>query len=51
MGKFWIILKKKYKEESDLIKIMTKKDYDERPSAEEILGNSIFKELGKIVNK
>ena len=44
-------IEKKYKEESDLIKIMTKKDYDERPSAEEILGNSIFKELGKILNK
>ena len=43
-------IEKKYKEESELIKLMTKKDYDERPSAEEILGNNIFKELGKIVN-
>ena len=50
-GKILDYIEKKYKEESDLIKIMTKKDYDERPSAEEILGNSIFKELGKIVNK
>ena len=31
--------------------MMTTKDYDDRPSAEEILGNNIFKELGKIVNK
>ena len=44
-------IEKKYKEESELIKMMTTKDYDDRPSAEEILGNNIFKELGKIVNK
>ena len=44
-------IEKKYKEESELIKLMTKKDYDERPSAEEVLGNKLFKELGKIVNK
>ena len=44
-------IEKKYKEESELIKAMTKKDYDERPSAEEILANDIFKGLGKIVNK
>ena len=50
-GKIFDEIENKYKEECELIKIMTKKDYDERPSAEEILGNSIFKELGKIVNK
>ena len=44
-------IEKKYKEESELIKLMTKKDYDERPSAEEILVSNVFKELGKIVNK
>ena len=49
-GKIFDYIENKYKEESELIKIMTKKDYDERPSAEEILGNNIFKELGKIVN-
>ena len=50
-GKIFENIEIKYKEECELIKIMTKKDYDERPSAEEILGNNIFKELGKIVNK
>ena len=50
-GKILDYIENKYKEECELIKIMTKKDYDERPSAEEILGNDIFKELGKNVNK
>ena len=50
-GTIFDYIENEYKEESELIKIMTKKDYDERPSAEEILGNNIFKELGKIVNK
>ena len=50
-GKIFEDIEKKYKEESELIKLMTKKDYDERPSAEEVLGNNLFKELGKIVNK
>ena len=50
-GKIFENIESKYREECELIKIMTKKDYDERPSAEEILGNNIFKELGKIVNK
>ena len=50
-GKIFDEIEKKYKEESELIKLMTKKDYDERPSAEEILVNKVFKELGKIVNK
>ena len=40
-----------YPQESELIKMMTKKDYNERPSAEEILKSHIFSELGKIVNK
>ena len=44
-------IENKYKEESELIKIMTEEDYDKRPSAEQILKNDIFKELGKIVNK
>ena len=50
-GKIFDEIEKKYKEESELIKLMTKKDYDDRPSAEEILVNNVFKELGKIVNK
>ena len=50
-GKIFEDIEKKYKEESELIKLMTKKDYDERPSADEVLGNNLFKELGKIVNK
>ncbi len=44
-------IEKNYKEESELIKIMTEEDYDKRPSAEQILKNDIFKELGKIVNE
>ena len=40
-----------YPQESELIIMMTKKDYNDRPSAEQILKSDIFVELGKIVNK
>ena len=42
---------KDYPEESKLIKMMTERDYNERPSAEQILKSELFAELGKIVNK
>ena len=38
---------KNYPEESSLIKLMTKNDYNERPSAKEILGSDLFINLGK----
>ena len=41
---------KNYPEESKLIKLMTERDYNERPSAEQILKSELFAELGKIVN-
>ena len=40
-----------YPQESELIIRMTKKDYNNRPSVEQILKSDIFIELGKIVNK
>ena len=40
-----------YPEESKLIKLMTEKDYNERPSAEQILKSDLFTELGNIVSK
>ena len=40
-----------YPQESELIIMMTKKDYNDRPSAEQILKSNVFVELGKIVNK
>ena len=40
-----------YPEESKLIKMMTEKDYNERPSAEQILKSDLFNELGNIVSK
>jgi len=40
---------KDYPQESELIKMMTEKDYNERPSAEQILKSDLFAELGKIV--
>ena len=40
-----------YPQERELIIKMTKKDYNDRPSAEQILKSDIFIELGKIVNK
>ena len=40
-----------YPQEGELIIRMTKKDYNDRPSAEQILKSDIFIELGKIVNK
>ena len=40
-----------YPEESKLIKMMTEKDYNERPSAEQILKSDLFSELGNIVSK
>ena len=40
-----------YPEESKLIKMMTEKDYNERPSAEQILKSDLFTELGNIVSK
>ena len=40
-----------YPEESKLIKMMTEKDYNERPSAEQILKCDLFTELGNIVSK
>ena len=40
---------KDYPQESKLIKMMTEKDYNERPSAEQILKSDLFAELGKIV--
>ena len=38
---------KKYPEETMLIKLMTKKDYNERPSANQILKSELFINLGK----
>ena len=38
---------KNYPEESALIKLMTKNDYNERPSAKEILESELFIKLGK----
>ena len=38
---------KNYKEESEIIKLMTKKDYNDRPSADEILKSELFVNLGK----
>ena len=40
-----------YPEESKLIKMMTEKDYNERPSAEQILKSDLFTELENIVSK
>ena len=40
-----------YPQECELIKMMTEKDYNERPSAEQILKSKLFIELGKIINK
>ena len=40
-----------YPQETELIKMMTKLDFNERPSAQEILKSNSFIELGKIVNK
>ena len=40
-----------YPQETELIKMMTNEDYNERPSAEEILKSNSFIELGKIVSK
>ena len=40
-----------YPEETKLIIMMTKEDYNDRPSAEQILKSDLFNELGKIVNK
>ena len=41
---------KDYPEETKLIIMMTKEDYNDRPSAEQILKSDLFVELGKIVN-
>ena len=38
---------KNYPEETELIKLMTKKDYNERPSANQILKSELFINLGK----
>ena len=38
---------KNYPEETELIKLMTKKDYNERPTANEILKSDLFINLGK----
>ena len=38
---------KNYPEEAELIKLMTKNDYNERPSAKEILLSELFVNLGK----
>ena len=40
-------VKKEYPEESILIQLMTKSDYNERPSAKEILESKLFINLGK----
>ena len=40
-----------YPQECELIKMMTEKDYNERPSAEQILKSNLFIELGKTFNK
>ena len=40
-------VEKNYKEESQIIKLMTKKDYNDRPSAAEILKSELFVNLGK----
>jgi len=40
-----------YPEESKLIIMMTEKDYNERPSAEQILKSDLFNELENIVSK
>ena len=40
-----------YPQETKLIILMTKEDYNDRPSAEQILKSDLFVELGKIVNK
>ena len=40
-------VEKNYKEESQIIKLMTKKDYNDRPSADEILKSELFVNLGK----
>ena len=40
-----------YPQETKLIIMMTKEDYNDRPSAEQILKSDLFNELGKIVNK
>ena len=42
---------KDYPQECELIKMMTEKDYNERPSAKQILKSNLFVELGKILNK
>ena len=49
MKKFIKIIQN-YKEESDLIKLMTKNDFNERPSAKEILESELFVNLGKILS-
>ena len=38
---------KNFPEETDLIKLMVKKDFSERPSAKEILESELFINLGK----
>ena len=38
---------KNYPEEAKLIKLMTKPDYNERPSANDILKSELFVNLGK----
>ena len=38
---------KNYPEETELIKLMTKKDYNERPTANEILKSDLFINLAK----
>ena len=40
-------VRKNYPEETELIKLMTKKDYNERPSANQILKSELFINLGK----
>ena len=40
-------VRKNYPEETELIKLMTKKDYNERPTANEILKSDLFINLGK----
>ena len=42
-------VRKDYPEESNLIQLMTKNDYNDRPSAKEILESELFINLGKIL--